>query len=732
MATEDRVGQRLNASAGEVDGARLGRVELAPTASVPAGSLGTWRLTYTVGSVGIDEDGALKIAFPFVSDWGVPQFASPSEPDFASVVTSGRARVDAHYDPHAHVRPWQRAIVVRIRDGYLSPGDTVTLTLGDKSLGSPGTTAQSFCVEGFHFVAVVDPFGTGMFTEVPVLGQIDIVPATLNELVAIAPSECVVGAPIDVFVKGQDIWGNPTGEFGVDLVVSGKGLEQLDQRRRGMMGLVVVRPTQAGVCRVHVKDLSTGLEAVANPTVVHLERASVSRFWGDLHGQSGETIGTKRVDEYLAFARDIARLDFFCHQANDFQITTEIWSRITAAIKDFHSPGHFVPFNGYEWSGLTCAGGDRNVIFRGDDATLRRSGHWQISDLSDADTDCYPLTELYKAFRGRDDVMLIPHVGGRYANMAFHDPDLEPAVEILSTHGQFEWLYTDALATGCRVGVTCGSDDHTGRPGASYPGGAGLGLKGGLLCLLATGLTREELWQALRSRWCYGTSGERIVLSVECNGVGIGGEVVCGEVPRFVVGVNGTAPIAVIELRVGARVIDRFPRDASLERDGSRLRILWRGARHRGRGRAARWDGYAEVTGTSIEDVSEVMFDTPREGVTTWNEHVVRWRSTTRGDCDGVVLTLKEPRGRVKFHTEILSFDVDLSELSGCHEVDGGGMDLCASVEWLPKEGGLDAEAVLLGELPGDVEVPYQVVVTQVDGGKAWASPIWVRGQGVV
>jgi hypothetical protein len=732
VGTEDRAAHRAFAPPGEIDEVRLGRVELAPAESIAAGSLGTWTLTYRAGSIGIDEDGAIKIAFPFVSDWGVPQFSSPSEPNFASVVTSGRARVEAHYDPHAHVRPWQRAIVVRVRDGFLSPGDTVTLTLGDKSHGSPGATAQSFCVEGFRFVTVVDAFGTGIFTEVPIVGELDIVPAALSQLVAIAPSEGVVGVPFEVFVKGQDSWGNPTGDFGDNLSVSGEGLELLDQQRHGLMVLVVVRPIQAGICRVRVKDLSTGLEAVANPTVVHLKRASVRGYWGDLHGQSGETIGTKRVDEYLAFARDIARLDFFCHQANDFQITAEIWSKITAAIKEFHSPGRFVPFNGYEWSGLTCAGGDRNVIFRGDEATLRRSGHWQISDLSDADSDCYPLTELYEAFRGRDDVLLIPHVGGRYANMAFHDPDLEPAVEILSTHGQFEWLYTDALAAGCRVGVTCGSDDHTGRPGASYPGGAGLGLKGGLLCLLATGLTREELWQALRSRSCYGTTGERIVLSVQCNGVGIGGEVVCGEAPRFEVRVNGTAPIEAIELRVGARVVDRFPRNARVERDRSRLRLLWRGARHRGRGRAARWDGYVEVSGTSIEDVSEVMFDMPREGVTAWNQKVVRWRSTTRGDCDGVVLTLKEPRGRVEFHTEILSFGVDLSELTGCHEVYGGGMDLRASVEWLPKEGGLDTEAVLLGEVPSDAELPYQVVVMQVDGSKAWASPIWVSGQGVV
>src|SRR3972149_326018 len=32
--------------------------------------------------------------------------------------------------------------------------------------------------------------------------------------------------------------------------------------------------------------------------------------------------------------------------------------------------------------------------------------------MSDAATDCFPLTELYARLRGREDVMLIPHIGG--------------------------------------------------------------------------------------------------------------------------------------------------------------------------------------------------------------------------------------------------------------------------------------------------------------------------------
>src|SRR5262249_14585092 len=158
---------------------------------------------------------------------------------------------------------------------------------------------------------------------------------------------------------------------------------------------------------------------------------AVRRFWGDLHGQSEETLGTKTVDEYFAFARDQARVDFAGHQGNCFQITAETWARIRAAVRRHHAPGRFGTFLGYERAGLPAAGGDRNVYFLGDDGPLHRCGHWLVEDRSDAETDCYPVTQLYERLRGRGDVLIVPHVGGRRADLRWHDPALEPVVEIV-------------------------------------------------------------------------------------------------------------------------------------------------------------------------------------------------------------------------------------------------------------------------------------------------------------
>lgn len=115
--------------------------------------------------------------------------------------------------------------------------------------------------------------------------------------------------------------------------------------------------------------------------------------------------------------------------------------------------------------------------------------------------------------------MVIPHVGGRHADVKkYFDPEIEHCVEILSCHGIFEWLLWDALEMGHQVDVVCNSDGHKGRPGAEGPGTGQFGIHGGLTCVLAEDLSREALFNAIKSRRCYGTTGARIHLEFTING----------------------------------------------------------------------------------------------------------------------------------------------------------------------------------------------------------------------
>jgi hypothetical protein len=322
--------------------------------------------------------------------------------------------------------------------------------------------------------------------------------------------------------------------------------------------------------------------------------------------------------------------------------------------------------------------------------------------------------------------MLIPHVGGRFANVDDIDDAFSPLVEIWSTHGEFEWLFEDAVSRGHRVGIAAGSDDHTGRLGATRPGRRAFAVRGGLLCLRSGSLTRDDLWTAIRSRHAYGTTGERILLSVTAEGAMIGEDLTSGRVPRFDIEVHGTLPIEQVELRRGLGEVLAVHRSA--EEIPGAIRVSWRGARNRGREREARWDGTLEIEGPMIEDAASFSFDRRSEGIDWLGDRRVKWRSTTAGDTDGVNLRLSDSRmGAIRIDTPLIETTIDLASLGSEPLVyPCGGLGLELTVERLHTPLGLDVVCSLTPPPTDAALTPYVTVVRQVDGSKAWSSPIWV------
>ena len=45
-------------------------------------------------------------------------------------------------------------------------------------------------------------------------------------------------------------------------------------------------------------------------------------------------------------------------------------------------------------------------------------------------------------------MLQVPHMGGRYANLNWHDPNLEAVIEVYSEWGEFDWFLRQALAKG--------------------------------------------------------------------------------------------------------------------------------------------------------------------------------------------------------------------------------------------------------------------------------------------
>ena len=718
----------------------VGRAWITPAGPVVAGQLGTWTVTYEVGAYGYDERARLKIAWRFASDWGTPQFKDPRGRDYTTVRLESACRTavaDLALEPRGQVRPWFKTLVVSVADGSLHPGDRIHVTVGDTSGGGPGSRAQTFREKGCEWRVFVDPFGTELYTVLEASPTLDVVGGAVHRLVAIAPTTVRPGEPFDALVKAEDRWGNPCERFAgeVTLEAAGAAIEGLPRAVRWTSGEVAVARLPglrlaAGETRVRVAG--GGLTAESNLVSV-LAPGRPKTFWGDLHGQTRATVGTGTIEEYFAFGRDVALLDTMCHQANDFQVTEEEWQRLRGWIDRFHADGRCVVFVGYEWSGMTPGGGDRNVMFRGDLASLHRSSHAEVDDMSDAATDCFPVTDLFEQFQGRDDVLLIPHIGGRHADIVgFHDPRLEPVVEIYSDWGRFEWLLHDALRAGYKVGVVSNSDGHKGRPGASHPGASTFGAYGGLTCVLAESLTRDALFEAIRARRCYGvTAAQRIHVELAVNGLPMGAEGPASGPVRIAGRAAGTGPIERIDVFRGLDVLRTVsPYTAASFQGSARYRIAWAGSRVRGRDRLTRWDGSLELSAGRILAAEPFAMENPEKGIVRRTERRLDWISNTTGDDDGVDLTLDCPADALlRFRTPVIDLDVPLAELAAgtTREFPAGGVDLRAFMRRLPARD-------LARELAFDVTDPappagcaaYWIRVTQEDGAQAWTSPVYL------
>jgi hypothetical protein len=710
------------------DGDWVGRAELTPRQPVVAGSVVSWRVRYVAGRYGVDDGGALKLSWRFASDWADPQLTDPTAPSYLRVETDAGAALVARYEPRGNVRPWMKTILVRVTDGFIEPGQSVSLSL-------ERSRAQTFCETRFQLRLFVDCFGADVYEEVEERLWFPIVSGPAARLVVAAPSQAVVGQPTWAHVRAEDGWGNPAADYRGTVALSRQadgvegaettGSHAFAAEDGGAFRFEGLRLDASGLTRLRASDAAAGLTAESNPIQVGPSRPDLAPFWGDLHGQSGETIGTNTVEDYFRYARDRAGVDFCCHQGNDFQVTPAVWDEIRQQTRAFHAPGRFVTFLGVEWSAITAAGGDHNVIYAGDDGPLHRSSHWQVDEREDLATDAYPVVELYRAFAGQD-VILLPHIGGRRADLRWHDPALEPLIEIHSCWGTFEWFLEEALARGYRVGFTAGSDDHKGRPGAAGPGAGQFGVFGGLTCAYASELSRPALWEALRARRTSCSTGPRIAARLRADGHWMGAEYRASGPPTFEGFVAGTAPLEEVAIRRGAEVVYRHP---IAYQPGDRIRVAWTGARILDRNRQQVWDGRLRVEGTRLLGADDYAIDTPTEGVQGWDAGSVAWRSRTAGDEDGLILRLSDPRaGTLSFETDVCRFDLPLAELDRERVYPAGGIGRRVTVTRLS-----EAPAPRSVELAWrEAELrpgwqPYYMRVKQVDGALAWTSPIYVK-----
>jgi hypothetical protein len=734
---------------------QMGSARLTPAGPFIAGSHAELTITYTAGKFGIDDTGMVKISWRTTSDMSKPQFDKPQAANFTTVEASNGAKLEVWFD-RLNVRPFANTLLIRVGRGYLREGDTLTVRFGDRRKGSPGFRLQTNVEANVQLRTSVDAFATYEFCELPVQPAFDLLPGPAVNWKAILPSLAVVEEPFRLGVVAEDKWGNPTAnaQQSFDLVSSHpvRGLPARIEIRNGDGPRAIEGLAAETEGDLDLRLIANGEElARANPLRV-VKQTALRRYWGDLHGQSGETIGMGTADAYFRYARDAAFIDMVGHQGNDFQITDAFWKELNRLTAEFDVPGRFVCLPGYEWSGNTGMGGDRNIFYRREGRPIRRSSHILVEGQTSTDA-IYTADELFRGFEG-EDAVVIAHVGGRYADLNYaHDGRLERAVEVHSTWGTFEWILHDAFEKGYRVGVVCHSDDHKGRPGATRPGASSFGAIGGLTCYFMPELTRDALFDALRHRRHYGTTGVRIFLDLHASfdqavtgfsedpqlgpanefavhGAVMGDIIRPGSVPmRLAAEVIGTAPIERVDVLHGTSLAQTF-RPYVASDLGRRVRVLWEGAEYRGRGRETLWQGNLAITGNRITRFAPVNFLNPERMVReTVAGMALAWSSVTTGNLAGIDLWLDEARqGSLSIETNVVSRTVDIAALAdNTVALDGGGLGRRLSVYRLPE---VDwSRRIALDHMvsfDGGADLPVYLRVTQADGHQAWSSPIYL------
>ena len=733
-----------------------GSAALTPTGAFEARSLQSFSLVYTVGRFGLDDTGSIKIVHRYSNDWGILQMDDPRGVNYVSAEASNGSRLHLAYQDGGEQRPWYRSLRVTVRGDGLYEGDRITVVFGDRSQGSPGLKLQTFCESGFEFKVLADVCATGHFVPIPDTPVIAIIPGPPAIWKAVLPSLRRPGETFRLGIKAEDLWGNPTGQAAAELTIVASlpvaGLPSTlafgpDRRAMVLDGLQV---DEEGVLRVSLLNAAGELLAESNPLVI---RAGVlSGYWGDMHGQSGESVGINTAREYFDFARNLAFLDATSHQANDFQVNNAFWALINELTDAYQEDHRFVTYPGYEWSGNTAVGGDRNVYFRQEGRQIHRSSHALLPDRSDLDTDSTTAAKLFEDLQG-EDCVVYAHVGGRYADIAqAHDPRLETAMEIHSAWGTFEWLLTDGFPLGHRSGVVCNSDGHKGRPGASYPGAASFGAYGGLTCFLAEELTRDGLFECQRRRHHYGTTGNRLHLDVRVR-FPTGGtlftrdpryfevegqatdEVMMGDIVQtddeavqLSVECIAQAPIERIDILNGRDVVETL-RGHDAAALGNRVRVIWQGAEYRGRGRQTLWQGHARLLGGTFERISPINAWNHERPTVLKADDLVTFDTLTTGNFGGFDAWLDEgPSARLEIVTGPVSATLDLTDI-GLEDtvLEAGGLERRIRLFRLPAENPCRELArsvrVPLAS-PGDN--PLWVRVTTEDGFNAWSSPVFV------
>lgn len=495
-------------------------------------------------------------------------------------------------------------------------------------------------------------------------------------------------------------------------------------------------------------------------------------YWGDLHNHCNITYGHGDMRDAFEAAKE--QLDFVSVTPHamwpDINLLnkeprlkwvigyhTDAFGRLrrggyekySAMTKEYNKEGEFLTFIGYE----------AHSMIYGDHVALHK-------DLDAPLVNCSSIENWKEKFKGQD-VFVTPHHMGYqegyrgYNWKYFTEGDQTPFVEMYSRHGlaegdmgdypylhdmgprQWEGTIQYGLLQGHKFGIMGSTDQHSGYPGSYGDGRVGV---------LAGSLTRDEIWNGLKSRNVCCATGDKIVVDFRI-GDAVMGDVIKADKRKIYVNVQGQSCIDYVDIVKNGQIIARLngpliPQMPTGDMVRCKIKMEYGWNREEN---YVSWNGKVSVSKGRILSVTPCFrgaaFTSPQEGETEFHTHVNRIRSVSDTSTELELYTSKNPNTTTPA-TQAVILDVEMP-LDGVITSDFNGKSFSHSLAELLEGSrthfmrGWLSEAVLFNRaMPESCFTVehymedrqkekdtdwYYVRVRQRDGQWLWTSPIWVE-----
>lgn len=501
-----------------------------------------------------------------------------------------------------------------------------------------------------------------------------------------------------------------------------------------------------------------------------IDASKLKYYWGDLHNHCNLTYGHGDLDKAYEAARE--QLDFVSvtphamwpdipgkddprlewvieyHESAFRRLRAGGWDRYTKMNEKFNSKD-FITFLSYECHSMQH--GDHVVLNYDMDAPLVECT--SVEDLKDKlkDTKTF-ITPHHMGYQE----------GYRGYNWDFFSEGRQtPFVEMYSRHGlaesdlgdypylhdmgprHWEGTIMYGLNQGHKFGIMGSTDQHAGYPGSYGDGRVGV---------LAEGLDRDSLWNALENRKTCCVTGDRILIDFRINDATIG-DITRGNQRRIYLNVQGESAIDYVDIVKNGRTVGRISgplTPQNPEGDVVRAKVKFEFGWNRFE-EAVKWNGDIKISDGVINNISPCFrgapFVSPQEGVKEAPTLINKIINQNEKGCELEMFTTKNPnttspatqavildvtmpkKGKFTLNFNGQTFKYSLAELLEGTKTQFMNGWLSEAIQFhraIPHDA-FEFEHFMLDETPEQETDYYYVRVRQRDNQWGWSSPIWVE-----